>query len=83
MTGNHEMYKVFTPFKNAFLRRLKEDLPVCVAAPSVRQSGRTIGAEPIVLNYPQQDFDNTLFPADEKSAIARLRHFCQQLAGGV
>lgn len=25
MTGNREMFKVFTPFKNAFLRRLKED----------------------------------------------------------
>ncbi|SUX61123.1 deoxyribodipyrimidine photolyase [Citrobacter amalonaticus] len=23
-TGNHEMYKVFTPFKNAWLKRLKE-----------------------------------------------------------
>lgn len=80
VTGNHEMYKVFTPFKNAFLRRLKEDLPACVAAPSVRQSG-AIGAEPILFNYPQQDFDSTLFPADEKSAIARLRHFCQHLAG--
>jgi deoxyribodipyrimidine photo-lyase len=27
VTGNHEMYKVFTPYKNAFLRRLKEELP--------------------------------------------------------
>lgn len=24
MTGNHEMYKVFTPFKNAWLKRIKE-----------------------------------------------------------
>ena len=36
MTGNHEMYKVFTPFKNAFIKRLKEALPECVAAPAVR-----------------------------------------------
>lgn len=36
MTGNHEMYKVFTPFKNAFVKRLKEALPECVAAPAVR-----------------------------------------------
>ncbi|MCU6308649.1 deoxyribodipyrimidine photo-lyase, partial [Enterobacter quasiroggenkampii] len=27
MTGNREMYKVFTPFKNAFIKRLKEALP--------------------------------------------------------
>lgn len=24
MTGNHEMYKVFTPFKNAWLKRLRK-----------------------------------------------------------
>ncbi len=33
MTGSHEMYKVFTPFKNAFIKRLKEALPECVTAP--------------------------------------------------
>ncbi|MBA2042418.1 deoxyribodipyrimidine photo-lyase, partial [Escherichia coli] len=27
MTGNHEMYKVFTPFKNAWLKRLREGIP--------------------------------------------------------
>ncbi|APG17241.1 deoxyribodipyrimidine photo-lyase [Kosakonia radicincitans DSM 16656] len=79
MTGNHEMYKVFTPFKNAFLRRLKEELPQCVAAPHAREGARPV-AKPIALNYPQQPFDEQLFPADEKSAIARLRHFCQQQA---
>lgn len=79
MTGNHEMYKVFTPFKNAFLRRLKEELPECVAAPRAREGALPV-AEPIALNYPQQPFDEQLFPADEKSAIARLRHFCQQQA---
>lgn len=79
MTGNHEMYKVFTPFKNAFLRRLKEELPQCVAAPHAREGAQPV-AKPIALNYPQQPFDEQLFPADEKSAIARLRHFCQQQA---
>lgn len=79
MTGNHEMYKVFTPFKNAFLRRLKEELPECVAAPRAREGALPV-AKPIALNYPQQPFDEQLFPADEKSAIARLRHFCQQQA---
>ncbi|MBS0886546.1 deoxyribodipyrimidine photo-lyase, partial [Klebsiella variicola] len=32
MTGSGEMYKVFTPFKNAFIRRLRDGLPACVAA---------------------------------------------------
>ncbi|WBU48095.1 deoxyribodipyrimidine photo-lyase [Kosakonia pseudosacchari] len=79
MTGNHEMYKVFTPFKNAFLRRLKADLPQCVAAPHPRE-GVDVAPQPVTLDYPQQDFDENLFPADEKSAIARLRQFCQQQA---
>ena len=44
MTGSHEMYKVFTPFKNAFIKRLKEGLPECVTAPTVR--GETITVLP-------------------------------------
>ena len=32
------MYKVFTPFKNAFIRRLRDGLPACVAAPKPRQA---------------------------------------------
>ncbi len=80
MTGNHQMYKVFTPFKNAYLRRLKEGLPECVQAPAHRDNGACETSE-IVLNLPQEPFDSGLFPADEKTAIARLRHFCQQQAG--
>nr|WP_318384970.1 deoxyribodipyrimidine photo-lyase [uncultured Enterobacter sp.] len=82
MTGGHQMYKVFTPFKNAFLKRLREDLPECVVAPKMRESGAA-DEKPhaVTLNYPQQDFDANLFPADEKAAIARLREFCQQGAG--
>ncbi len=82
MTGNHEMYKVFTPFKNAYLRRLKEDLPECVGAPRVRESGALNGNLPdLNVDYPQQEFDPALFPADEKSAIGQLRYFCQHHAG--
>lgn len=82
MTGNHEMYKVFTPYKNAYLRRLKEDMPECVAAPRVREAGALTGKLPtLAFDYPQQDFDAALFPADEKSAIGQLRQFCQQHAG--
>ncbi|WP_336218913.1 deoxyribodipyrimidine photo-lyase [Citrobacter amalonaticus] len=82
MTGNHEMYKVFTPFKNAWIKRLKEGMPVCVPAPERREnSDISPTTAPITLNYPQQEFDCTLFPPEEKKAIARLRQFCQQGAG--
>ncbi len=79
ITGNHQMYKVFTPFKNAYLRRLKEGLPECVAAPAPRD-GEVGKQADIALHYPQVPFDTSLFAADEKQAIARLRHFCQQQA---
>lgn len=79
MTGNHEMYKVFTPFKNAYLKRLKEGLPECVAAPVARGEALTVSAE-INVNYPQHDFDPDHFPPTEKAAIAQLRQFCKQQA---
>ena len=79
MTGNHEMYKVFTPFKNAWLKRLKDGVPESVAAPKRRDSS-TISTPltAITLSYPQQDFDVRHFQPEEKSAIAQLRQFCQQ-----
>src|SRR5690606_23635772 len=59
MTGNREMYKVFTPFKNAFIKRLKEALPECVAAPSAR--GECVNDLPeLTFDYPQQAYDHSL-----------------------
>lgn len=80
MTGNHEMYKVFTPYKNAWLRRLREHLPECVRAPAPRNAPAVDNTPAITLDYPQQPFDSVLFPADENAAIAQLRKFCQQSA---
>ncbi|POP42861.1 deoxyribodipyrimidine photo-lyase [Superficieibacter electus] len=82
MTGNHQMYKVFTPFKNAYLRRLLDGLPDCVAAPSVRDGGPlSTSLKTITIDYPQEPFDETLFAPDEAAAIARLREFCRNGAG--
>lgn len=80
MTGDHKMYKVFTPFKNAWLRRLKEGLPECAAAPAAHE-GEKVTPAALDFDYPQQPFDTDLFPASEKEAITRLRQFCQQGAG--
>lgn len=79
MTGNHEMYKVFTPFKNAYIKRLKEGLPECVAAPAIREKALTVSAD-LNVDYPQTDFDAKHFPETEKAAIAQLRQFCKQQA---
>ncbi|HBQ6574684.1 TPA: deoxyribodipyrimidine photo-lyase, partial [Klebsiella pneumoniae] len=80
LTGGGEMYKVFTPFKNAFIRRLRDGLPACVAAPKPRQAPACQAPPLPELNYPQTPFDGLLFAADEKTALARLRAFCQQAA---
>ncbi|STV52825.1 Deoxyribodipyrimidine photolyase [Klebsiella pneumoniae subsp. ozaenae] len=74
------MYKVFTPFKNAFIRRLRDGLPACVAAPKPRQAPARQAPPLPELYYPQTPFDGLLFAADEKTALARLRAFCQQAA---
>ena len=82
-TGSGEMYKVFTPFSNAFIRRLQEGLPECVHAPNTREGGAL--SEPPALtpfNYPQEKVDDALFPAGEQAALTRLRQFCQQKAAG-
>jgi len=82
MTGDRQMYKVFTPYKNAFLRRLREDLPGCVPAPAVREGGALSDTlKPLTLTYPQQDFDPSLFPATEQAAVERLRAFCRNEVG--
>lgn len=74
-TGNHEMYKVFTPFSRAFIRRLQEGLPECVAAPRAR--GEAVSAcGQAAFNYSREEVDTALFPVGERAAIAKLREFC-------
>ena len=79
LTGNREMYKVFTPFSRAFVKRLHAGLPECVSAPAAR-AGAPLRDVPALtpFNYPFEEVDETLFPSGEDAAIARLRHFCQQ-----
>lgn len=78
-TGNDEMYKVFTPFSRAFIKRLHEGLPECVNAPAVRQSGPLPTPDPFMpFDYPQTEPDADLFPSGEAAALNRLRQFCRQ-----
>lgn len=67
LTGNREMYKVFTPFKNAFLRRLQEALPECVAAPKVRASGPIAAASNVEIDYPQTPLIASCSPRMKKA----------------
>jgi deoxyribodipyrimidine photo-lyase len=77
-TGNNEMYKVFTPFSKAFIKRLHEGLPECVPAPKAREITLP---EPETLDefdYSRQPIDESLFPIGEQQAINQLRQFCRQ-----
>ncbi|EKA9345967.1 deoxyribodipyrimidine photo-lyase [Cronobacter sakazakii] len=82
VTGNGEMYKVFTPYSRAFLRRLGEGLPACVSAPKPRNGGAITDVPALApFDYPCETPDALLFPAGEEAALKRLREFCQTAAG--
>ncbi len=78
VTGKQEMYKVFTPFRKAFIQRLLERAVTCFPAPKPRANG-DVGtlAALAPFDYPQQAVDEALFPAGEQAALSRLRQFCQ------
>lgn len=79
LTGSREMYKVFTPFSKAFVKRLKEGLPDCVSAPSVRECGPLDHVKKLqAFDYPREKTDDDLFPSGEKNALARLHEFTRQ-----
>lgn len=77
LTGSREMYKVFTPFSKAFVKRLQEGLPECLPAPACRAEGAVKPHRLKAFDYPREDIDSALFAPGEKAAIARLREFCQ------
>lgn len=79
LTGNNEMYKVFTPFRRAFIQRLMMSDCRSVPAPKARTTAVVPPLQPLALfDYPQQPVDNQLFPAGEEAALQRLRRFCRE-----
>lgn len=79
LTGNNEMYKVFTPFRRAFIQRLLMSNSQCVPAPKARDNAAAATLLPLFpFDYPQQPVDPILFPAGEEAALQRLRSFCRE-----
>lgn len=77
VTGSGEMYKVFTPFRNAFLQRLTHSDVRSLPAPKKRDQACEM-SEIKPFDYSQQGLDSVLFPAGEEAALQRLRVFCRE-----
>ncbi|MCT6568525.1 deoxyribodipyrimidine photo-lyase, partial [Staphylococcus aureus] len=66
LTGNKEMYKVFTPFRRAFIQRLMMSDCRIVPAPKARPTAGLIHSQPLApFDFPQQPLVSQLFPAGE------------------
>ncbi|MFI8415399.1 deoxyribodipyrimidine photo-lyase [Serratia sp. NPDC078593] len=77
-TGSGEMYKVYTPFRKAFIQRLTESDIRSLPAPAVREHGPVELTElPTRFDYPAADIGDA-FPVGEEAALRRLRHFCRE-----
>ncbi|SNC59116.1 deoxyribodipyrimidine photo-lyase [Sodalis endosymbiont of Henestaris halophilus] len=76
--SNQQMYKVYTPFRNAFLRRLEEQDLACLPPPAPRARAAvdkicTITPFDYPTIVPGQDY-----PVGEEAALSRLRTFCHE-----
>ncbi|WP_156293575.1 deoxyribodipyrimidine photo-lyase [Serratia oryzae] len=76
LTGNGEMFKVYTPFRRAFIQRLAESDVRSLPAPRARGEALPL-AEPEKFNYPQAEV-GAAYPAGEEAALQRLRAFCRE-----
>ncbi len=77
-TGEGSMYKVYTPFRRAFLQRLTESDSRSLPAPASRQPQVEVTVSALEpFDYPQQPID-AAFPVGEEAARQRLRTFCRE-----
>ncbi|AHG21607.1 deoxyribodipyrimidine photolyase [Chania multitudinisentens RB-25] len=75
-TGSGEMYKVYTPFRRAFIQRLLESDVNSLPAP--RSRGEKINVTPPeMFDYPLAKVGSA-YPAGEEVALQRLRTFCRE-----
>ncbi|WP_392566174.1 deoxyribodipyrimidine photo-lyase [Utexia brackfieldae] len=75
LTGNHEMYKVFTPFRQSFLQTFFAANMTVTPKPQPRNHPISQSHIP-PFDYPYADYHD--LPAGEAAALDRLRHFCAQ-----
>src|SRR5476649_932740 len=72
------MYKVYTPFRRAFLERLAESDSRSLPAPKARDIDGDVTLHALTpFDYPQHDIGDD-FPVGEDAARERLRRFCRE-----
>ncbi|MCG8706964.1 deoxyribodipyrimidine photo-lyase [Brenneria sp. 4F2] len=78
LTGEGNMYKVFTPFRQAFIHRLLETDTDSVSAPEPRNGAAVDVTAPLKpFSYPRLDVGPE-FPVGETAALHQLRQFCRE-----
>ncbi|WP_416261877.1 deoxyribodipyrimidine photo-lyase [Gibbsiella quercinecans] len=76
LTGKGEMFRVYTPFRKAFIQRLMATDVSSLPAPKAR--GKKVAVRPIApFDYPQAALSDA-FPCGEEAALQRLRAFCRE-----
>jgi deoxyribodipyrimidine photo-lyase len=74
LTGSKEMFKVFTPFSNAWLKRLMAEGYQVWPKPVSR--GEALNWLSVQFAYPK--VDSSAWPIGEEHVLARLRDFCAE-----
>jgi len=74
LTGSKEMFKVFTPFSKAWLKRLMAEGYQVWPKPVSR--GEVLNWSSVQFDYPKTD--SHVWPVGEESVLARLRDFCAE-----
>lgn len=77
VTLQGDMFKVFSAFRNAWMRKIKQTNITPLPAPAAQGASLEVSlAQNISVNYDKKSSQN--WPAGESAALQRLRHFLLQ-----
>lgn len=76
VTGDHKMFKVFTPFRRAFIKQLSMTETSSLPPPAKRAPSLVFSSSDLApFDYPRLQQD--IFPVGEIVVLNRLRSFCR------
>lgn len=77
LNNRRPMYKIYTPFRKAFIHKLVPSELCSLPPPKIRQSDVVVRKVIPSFDYPMQEVDQR-FTAGEQAALQRLRTFCRE-----